>query len=316
MIVRSHKFKNYFLLAAKVLILGVTLFYIYAKVSQLEEHVVTGVLEALHSKQIGYLLLFVVLAVINWVLEIFKWQTVISPVKKISFHEAARQTLGSFTVSLATPNRLGEYGAKVCYYPKQEWKKVAMLNFVGSSGQMFITLISGVIGLYFLMMNYQISLSTVKITFLIVIAFGALITAYFFRAKKWFIKGLSIIRVVRYIDQLDNKVKFKVLLLSTLRYVCFSYLFIELLWFFGSDISLREGYPLILSMYLFTSLIPTIFIFDVVVKGGVALWLFSLAGVPDIAVISTVMVMWLLNYLGPSLIGSFFVVTYKIPVTS
>jgi len=67
-------------------------------------------------------------------------------------------------------------------------------------------------------------------------------------------------------------------------------------------------------MYFLVSTVPTIFIFDVVVRGGVAVWLFSFAGISDLMVLSTVLVMWILNFVLPSIIGSYFVIAYQ-PVT-
>ena len=64
-------------------------------------------------------------------------------------------------------------------------------------------------------------------------------------------------------------------------------------------------------MYLIASIVPTIFIFDVVVKGGAAVWLFSLAGIPEIPVLSTVLSMWILNFVFPSVIGGFYLFNYK-----
>ncbi len=81
---------------------------------------------------------------------------------------------------------------------------------------------------------------------------------------------------------------------------------------FGAEISFSEAIPLLFSMYLFVSVIPTIFIFDLVVRGGVAVWLFSLVGVSELAILSTVLSMWLLNFAFPAIWGSFYVVNYKL----
>jgi hypothetical protein len=65
-------------------------------------------------------------------------------------------------------------------------------------------------------------------------------------------------------------------------------------------------------MYLFVSVIPTIFIFDLVVRGGVAVWLFSMVGVSELTILSTVLSMWLLNFVFPAIWGSFYVANYKL----
>lgn len=91
-------------------------------------------------------------------------------------------------------------------------------------------------------------------------------------------------------------------------------MFYGLLLFFGAEIAFSTALALIFAMYLLVSIAPTIFIFDVVVRGGVAVWLFSFAGISEFTVLSTVLVMWVFNFVIPSFIGSYFVLAYQ-PVT-
>lgn len=88
-------------------------------------------------------------------------------------------------------------------------------------------------------------------------------------------------------------------------------MFYGLLLFFGATVSFREAIPLIFAMYFLVSIVPTLFIFDVIIRGGVAVWLFSFAGIPELIVLSTVLAMWILNFVLPAFLGSFFVLTYK-----
>ena len=70
---------------------------------------------------------------------------------------------------------------------------------------------------------------------------------------------------------------------------------------------------LITSMYFLASIIPSIFLFDVVIKGSVALYLFSLIGINELVILSIVTCMWILNFVTPSIIGSFYVLHFKFP---
>jgi hypothetical protein len=64
-------------------------------------------------------------------------------------------------------------------------------------------------------------------------------------------------------------------------------------------------------MYLLVSIVPTIFIFDVVVRGGAAVWLFSFVGISETPVLCTVLSMWILNFVIPSIVGGIFMFTYR-----
>ena len=125
-------------------------------------------------------------------------------------------------------------------------------------------------------------------------------------------KGLSIANVLSFLKQLPAVVQLKTSFFSLIRYTLFSSLFLQILWFFGAVISWQEGMCLIFAMYLFVSAIPTLFVLDVVVRGGVAVWLFSLTGVSEIIVLSTVLLMWLLNFVIPAVWGSLYVATYTL----
>jgi len=123
------------------------------------------------------------------------------------------------------------------------------------------------------------------------------------------------LNVWHYFKNLSTSVKIKTVLFSVLRYVIFSTLFLMLLTIFEAEITFQEAAPLIFGMYFLVSIIPTVFIFDVVVRGGVAVWLFSYAGVNELTVLSAVLAMWLLNFIVPALLGSVLMFTYK-PVRS
>ncbi len=315
MIALSHKTKQYLLVTLKVLILGITFWYIYSKLTHENSLPLDTFITSLQHKSLWPLFLFLSLAVANWSFEILKWKTVIAPVKRISFKEAAQQSLAALTASLVTPNRIGDYGAKAYFFPSEKRKQVLLLNFLGNVAQMACTIFFGVIGLSIVIVSYSLSFSVLKIAGFILALIFLVIIGYLFKEKELLIKGLSVKNIMSYVKGLPAVLKRKVFVYSAIRYLCFSYLFLKFLRFFEADIALSQAYPLVFTMYLLVSVIPTVFIFDVVVRGGVAVWLFSLAGIPELTVLCSVLGMWLLNFVFPSVLGSFYMMTYK-PIRS
>jgi len=316
MFAMRHKSKQYLLVVLKVLILGITFGYIYLNITQNEtidfkkfsQNIFKG-------KSLIPILGFLFLASLNWFFEIVKWKIIVSDSYPISFYESLKQSLASLTVSLATPNRIGEYGAKAYFFKKEYRKQILLRNFFHNSFQMLVTVIFGIIGLMFFWKNYGFGIVSETVFFKIGIALiligTFLFLAFAFRKKTIIFKGLTLSNIYLKFRQLSSETKWKVLLFSVFRYLVFSVLFYKLLVFFGMDIPLLEALPIIFSMYLLASVLPTIFIFDVVVRGGISLWLFSLAGFPEIPVLSTVFAMWILNFVFPSIIGGYFLLTYK-----
>lgn len=313
----QNKIKQYLLAFAKVLVLSMTFGYVFYRLRNNANLNFSDFVQTLFSKSVSanYLLLFFLfLAIINWFFEILKWKTLVSSISQISFKTALKQSLASLTVSLATPNRIGEYGAKALFFEKVKRKKVMLLNFYSNAIQLSITVLFGGIGFFYFLKIYNIPYSYSTLFLFVMGLFSLIGIGYFIKEKEILVKGFSIAKVIRNFQNLPNYLKIKVFLFSIFRYLVFSGMFYGLLLFFGAKISLLLAMALIFSMYLLVSIVPTIFIFDVVIRGGIAVWLFSFAGVSDLIVLSTVLAMWLYNFVLPSILGSFFVLKYQ-PIT-
>jgi hypothetical protein len=318
MIPLSHKSKQYLLVALKVLILLVAFIFIFQKVMNIDTQTWSEFKNAFtegNSNRYYTMLVILALTLLNWLLEIRKWQLVVSYLQPISFKTSLKQSLAALTASLATPARVGDYGAKAAYYPNEQRKQILLLNLFCNGMQMMVTTFFGMIGFCLVALNYPLPVSTNKVGYILFGLFLSALAVYFFRNKTLFIKGLSIKSVLTYFKGLHLKIKIGTALLSLLRYLVFSSLFVIILVFFGAENGVVSLYIFIFTMYFFVSIIPSFFIFDVVIRGGVAVWLFSIISVPEPTVLCTVLTMWLLNFVLPALVGSYFVMTFKPAVT-
>lgn len=309
-----HKTKQYLLAIAKVLVIAITFGYIFYRLRTNSNLDFVVFVSGIYSKGTiaGYfLLLFLLMATLNWYFEILKWKNLASTLQKMDFKTALKQSLASLTVSLATPNRIGEYGAKALFFPKRDRKRVMLLNFFSNSSQLAATLLFGVAGILYFLGNYKVYYSNSALVFVGTVLLTMGFLGYFLRRKEVFLKGFSIVNIFRFFQRLPNLLKLKICLLSIIRYMLFSFMFYGLLLFFGAEVPFLTAMSLIFAMYLLVSIVPTIFIFDVVVRGGVAVWLFSFVGIAELVVLSTILSMWILNFVVPSILGSVFVLTYQ-----
>ncbi len=310
--VRSHKSKHYGWFALKVFILAWAFWFLFQKVTSLDPLSFDLLLREFQDASIGLFILFLGLAIANWTFEILKWQTLVSWITPLSFKEAVQQSLAALTVSLPTPNRLGDYGAKAFFFPAKQRKKIIFLNFLGHSAQMTATLCFGICGWWFFpVKNTTIPILPVFWVGLALLFIGA-IMLYLYRKQIKILKGWRLDKAWSFFLKIPSRVKGWTLVYSFVRYVIFSTMFFGLLLFFGAEITIWNAFPMIAVMYLLTSIIPTFVIWDVVVKGGIAVWLFGLLGIPEMIVLTTVFTMWFLNMAIPALIGTYFFL--KIPV--
>jgi hypothetical protein len=305
----SKKYRSVFLFIAKLAIVTAAFYIISGKIVQNGDLYSAFHLHFLNNSFSEFIListLIFLFTTLNWFLEIKKWKTLVSGIKTITFFEAFKQSTSSLTASLITPNRIGEYGAKAIYYPKSDQKKIMALNLLGNSSQMLITILFGITGLFFLGNFIGLHLQIPKILLLI----SLLITVFFI------IKRLRIFkRFTVFIKEIPLKIHLNNLFLSFLRYVVFSHQFYFLLMIFGVELDYLTAMSLIFSMYLISSVIPGFVLFDFIIKGSVAVSLFGFFEVNEIVIIMITTLMWIMNFAIPALIGSYFVLTFNLPLT-
>lgn len=255
-----------------------------------------------------------VLTIFNWFFETLKWQKLVNVIDQISFKNALEQSLGALTASLLTPNRIGEYGAKAMYVSSKFQKRILLLNFIGNMMQMSVTVVFGVVGLLFLISNYDLEFSTNSVVYL-VISFIAIIIGFLwiFKQKSFKIKGFSVEKLKSFVTKIPKKLIILTISYSFIRYLIFSFQLYALLLIFGVNISYFDSMILISSMYIMASIIPTLLIFDVVIKSSVAVFVFSLTGIDELTILCIMTMMWLLNFVLPSIFGSYYVLQFKLP---
>ena len=310
-----YKTKQFFFVLIKLSIVVGAFYFIYQKLLNNPELKFEDFLRFSDKNKLfstKNIIFLVFLSSFNWSLEIIKWRFLISKIKKISFLEATEQSLGALTASIFTPNRIGEYGAKAIYFEKSQRKKVLLLNLVSNMLQMSVTVILGVIGFIFLYKNYEVDIDYRFIRALILLTLIALFAVFGLKQNRFNIKGFSFEKVINYIKNLGVKYLGVGFLLSVLRYAVFSFQFYFILTLFGVQLNYVEAMILITSMYLLASIIPTISIFDVVIKGSVALYVFGLADINQLPILSCILLMWLLNFALPSVFGSYYVLNFNV----
>lgn len=314
-----YKTKQFFFVLIKLSIVVGAFYFIYEKLANNDSLQFSVFVDFISKKNIftpKNIILLLFLSGFNWFFEILKWKILVSFVQKITFKNALEQSLGALTASLITPNRIGEYGAKAMYYNANYRKRIMLINLLSNVLQMAVTVILGGIGFYFLITSYEVNLDYHKIAKVFTIGLIILLlVGYGIKKSNFTVKGFSLKKVKRFVLEFPRKKIVIGFLFSLLRYVVFSFQFYVLLQLFGVNIAYFNAMVIITSMYVLASVIPSIFIFDVLIKGSVSLYLFALIDVNELTILSIVTIMWLLNFVLPSLFGSYYVLHFNLPKT-
>ena len=303
MISIPHKAKQFLVLLIKLLIVGGAFYFIYSQLANNDKLDWDKFIILFQKNQsvvgISFILL---LSILNRFFEILKWQNLVSYLHKISLPEATKQVLGALTAGLFTPNGVGEYAGKALFFEKSKAKKIVFLNLICNGIQMILSIVFGTIGLWVLGYSY--------FTFgFWLLAFGFWLLA--FGLKKFAIKGYSIEKLIRKINEIPKSIHQKNIFLAVCRYLIFSHQYYFLFLAFDVDLPYFTLMATIASVYFLASSLPTFQFLDFAVKGSVAVYFFGILGVNEWIVIFISTLMWFLNVVLPVIIGSYYVMNFK-----
>src|SRR4051812_2206215 len=100
----------------KLAIVGLSLYYIYYKIFQDVHPEISNQLKGL-SVKVNVLSIVSVFALmlLNWSLEALKWEIIVNQLQTIGFLKSLRAIFAGISVSIFTPNRIGEFGGRIFF---------------------------------------------------------------------------------------------------------------------------------------------------------------------------------------------------------
>ena len=304
MISISHKAKQFLVLLIKLLIVGGAFYFIYNQLANNNKLDWEKFIILFQKNQsISGISFILLLSVLNRFFEILKWQNLVSYLHKISLSEATKQVLGALTAGLFTPNGVGEYAGKALFFEKSKAKKIVFLNLICNGIQMILSIVFGTIG--FWVLGFGLWVLGILLS-----AFGFWLLG--FGLKKIKIKGYSIEKLVHKINEIPKSIHQKNIFLAICRYLIFSHQYYFLFLAFDVDLPYLTLMATIASVYFSASSLPTFQFLDFAVKGSVAVYFFGILGINEWIVVFISTLMWFLNVVLPVIIGSYYVMNYKI----
>ena len=317
---------------AQILFVAVSLWFIYRQVF-IQEYFKEFIQRfSANMQELKFTRLLIIVALmmpLNWGIETAKWRLLILYIERISFFQAFKSVLTGITMSLFTPNRVGEFFGRAFTLKKADPLKGALLSITGSISQLLVTLLSGFIAIAFYLPQYVgfteiwhkwMHAGLILIMGLLgsILVLGYIKAPFITRKLESFIRP-SWSKIKYYLKAIENikrKTLIHVLLLSTLRYVVFSLQFYLLLLAFGLDIPYPSAMVLIAMTYFVMAAIPTIALAELGIRGSVSIYFIggffvgAQNAAPEILAASTLI--WVINLAIPSLLGILFINRFKI----
>ena len=275
-----------------------------------------------------FLIVFL-LMIVNWSIEALKWKYLISKIEIVPFFRAFFAILTGITISIFTPNRIGEYGGRVFVLKKAKRWEGVFITVLGSISQLIVTLIVGAICFVFYANEYLVLPFNSQYSFysliLIVVSFTIILLLFFFNIsfltvvlKKISGKSFRISLYGRIFSLYTYKELLVTLLYSCSRYIIFIIQFYLLLNLFGAKIPFGQSLIMVSVIYFVMAIIPTITLTEIGIRGSVSLFFIGMyfqknnfPVLPDVSIITASSVLWLVNLAIPALLGIFFVFKLK-----
>ncbi|OFY85037.1 MAG: hypothetical protein A3F72_04645 [Bacteroidetes bacterium RIFCSPLOWO2_12_FULL_35_15] len=307
---QDKRFYKVISLLIKTIILILSFWYILIKINAANNSI--DFTNLFNESTVFFLSFTLLLMPVNWGLEALKWKILIHSLEPISFVKSFKSIFSGITISIFTPNRVGEFAGRIFYLEKADKIKATIKSFVGSIIQLSVTLLIGLTSLFFYYYRgYDSSHPIVafenrNVKLFLIIICGILICLLFlYLAKKYF--STKIKSYFNIFFETKGSQVIILLGLSFLRYIIFSVQYYLALKVFNIHLDFALSFMLISIVFLVTSIIPTFAISEIAVRGATAVYFFSVVTNDSKGIVAASLLLWLINLAIPALIGEVFV---------
>lgn len=271
----------------------------------------------LSRASIPLILLVLVLMPLNWFFETKKWLALVEKIEPIALEDALKAVLAGLTFSMFTPNRVGEYGARIFMVSEGKRFMAVFATMVGVSSQWIVLIVGGWWGLIVAFSLDLIPIGDGLLGLLVGVGIvvSMLLFAFYFNMQAIVVYCLRFRWTKKWAGRFSES-NFKSYTLpelylalgySLLRYLIYSIQYLLLLYFFGFDATYLTTFLGITIVYLLQTGIPLPPSTGLLARGNIALLIFGYLsvteGMPAVILASTFS-LWLINVVFPAIVGA------------
>ena len=249
-----------------------------------------------------------------------------APLEKFTLLRAFKAVMAGCSITMLTPNRIGEYGGRIMFVEEQHRIKAISLTILGSISQLVITMFMGTVGL--LVLRSGVIVSTERFdsiawllssSLLIVSVFVTVILLLlFFRVN--FITGIisrirflkTIVNHIAVLEVFSGKQLLRILFLSLFRYMVFILQYMLLLKVMEVDMAYTVSFLMLTAFYLVMVIAPTVGFTELPVRATATVLLFEIFSTNIIGIQAAAFGIWLINLVLPAVMGSLLIFGLKI----
>lgn len=261
-----------------------------------------------------WLVMAAVLVPVNWAAETLKWQCFLRAFAIAPFIKAYAAVLSGVSVSLFTPNRIGEYGGRILAMGAGAAWGAAISSVLGSLCQWVVLLAGGSIGAYVVAAHFTGTEPFILRSFLalglglsVVLTIGLFnvgLAAGAARRLPWRKLRLRLMRHLAALRRYDNRTVAAGLGWAALRYGVYCFQYYLLLQFFGVAVPPGMAAAGIAAIFLAQTSIPLPPLAGLLARGELALVVWGRFSADTSAILAAAYGLFILNLSLPSLVGA------------
>ncbi len=243
------------------------------------------------------------------------------PVEVMTYSNAVRATLAGTSIGLFTPNRSGEFVGRLWFVKPGGRMRAGFATVLGSMAQFSSTMIAGAVAVLVVFWTGAVVpwkgtwIANTVMVVAVVIAATSLLLYFFPRLLQIGISGLPLLRRFRapaaILNEFSTKEQTQVLGLSLLRYLVFAAQFVVLLTLCCGPALWKEAALAVPLIYLATTLVPTMLLTELGVRGGAAVAILSPWGLNEPGILTACFTLWIINLMLPAAIGSVLLLVHR-----
>ncbi|GAB2772752.1 hypothetical protein GCM10027275_14610 [Rhabdobacter roseus] len=264
------------------------------------------------------LVLMLLLAPVNWAIESLKWQLLARKAVPVTFWEAFRSTLTGLAIGVAVPAQVGDTMGRVASLRSDQRLRAIGAAVVSNGVQFYVSLLAGALSWLALRGTLPLPTSLARLLdgLLAFLLLAGVVVAFFrtqllrWEPKKPFVAKIA--SYLRVIGTYRGQELGAALGLGLLRYLIFLGQFLLALYLFDFPLALGQLAACVGLILLAKTLLPALNVLgDLGVREFTALYIFAPFALPAEQVIAATLLVWLVNILGPLVVGVFLIWKYQ-----
>jgi hypothetical protein len=264
------------------------------------------------------LLCVAILAPLNWMLEAVKWKILLQKIEPVPFRKAFASTLTGISFSIVTPNKIGDFAGRILYLNDKNKLRAAIATLISNLSQTIVTYVFGIAGLIYFNIShpgswqlFALIAALISASLLIFVYLRIDLIAGWAENRKWLRKVIISIRILKRYSKADL---LQILGVSFIRFCVYNFQFLLLANVLGAGVPWVTGFLVAGLMFWMITVIPSIFLADLGVRGFVAGLLFTETAIASdsMAILAGSYMIWLLNLIIPAIIGSVLLLTIRL----